>query len=96
MTFIDFIHQEASRLTRVCRRRRKRGVVEVAVPVVPAGGLVVEVHGDGGVGDEAIRASATAAGSQHNAVLRLRARVVQVRYQRRSIGRRLRHAPSFL
>ncbi|CAD5189727.1 unnamed protein product, partial [Musa acuminata subsp. malaccensis] len=79
---------------RVCRHDECRAL-EVAVPVVLALGLVVEVHGDGSVGHESIRVEASPAPLQYAAV-HLRASKVQVCSQGRFIRRRLGNAPGFL
>ncbi|RWW08003.1 hypothetical protein GW17_00028588 [Ensete ventricosum] len=76
-------HEKKTRraqLTGVGRHDEGR-VLEVAVPVVPAPGLVVEVHGDGGVGDEVVWVKA-AAPPLKDAAVHLRAGVVQVRERR--------------
>jgi len=73
----------------------ERGVVEVAVPRVPAAVGVVEVHGDGGAGHEAVRVVARPAFLDHGAA-HLGARVVQVLRQDLVRRRRLGDAPGFL
>nr|ACN35687.1 unknown [Zea mays] len=73
----------------------ERGVVEVAVPGVPAAVGVVEVHGDGGAGHGAVRVVARPALLDHGAA-HLGARVVQVLRQDLVRRRRLRDAPRLL
>ncbi|KAG6471333.1 hypothetical protein ZIOFF_068774 [Zingiber officinale] len=85
---------ECAALTGVCSDK-EAGAPEVAVPEVPAAGLVVEVHGNGRVRHERVRVEATVASLQYAAV-NLRARVVQVGRQCRIVRGRLRYAPSLL
>ena len=73
----------------------ERGVVEVAVPGVPAAAGVVEVHGDGAAGHGAVRVVAWPALLDHGAA-HLGARVVQVLRQDLVRRRRLGDAPRLL
>lgn len=73
----------------------ERGAVEVAVPGVSAAVGVVEVHGDGGAGDEAVRVVARPALLDHGAA-HLGARVVEVLRQDLVRRRRLGDAPRLL